>query len=96
MITKKDLVGQLAGFPIEVVEKMLERQYEYSGRRSVETFQESITGGFSWYNTTEGHTFWSRVINDKDFDLFFSKYPKRNDTIISINKSTKVKLNFKL
>ena len=26
MITEKDLIGQLKGFPIQVVEKMLERQ----------------------------------------------------------------------
>lgn len=101
MITEKDLVGQIAGFPIEVVEKMLERQKEQTGGENVEIFQEHVDaggsfGGFSWGKTIEGYDFWERIIRGGNFTLFFSEYPKRNDTIISINKSTKVKLNFKL
>lgn len=43
------------------------------------TFQTNITssgyGGFNWRATSEGHTFWSMVIEHKRFDLFFDKYP---------------------
>lgn len=102
MITKKDLIGDIADFPIEVVEKMLERQVKQRNKENVKVFQKDRTkddtnGGFTWRNTIEGYDFWTSVIREKKFDIFFSKYPQRKETnTISINKSTKVKLNFKL
>lgn len=95
MITKKDLVGEIEGFPTEVVEKMLDRQYEQKGIRDITHFQRSNMAGFEWYKSIEGHIFWQKVILERDFNRFFAKYPKRNN-IINVNKSTKVKLNFKL
>lgn len=59
MVTKKDLIGDIEGFPIEVVEKILER------------FQECRYKGFDW----EGKDFWSAVIKERDFDVFFKRYP---------------------
>lgn len=40
MITQKDLIRQLTGFPIEIVEKMLERQKEQGNKENVEVFQK--------------------------------------------------------
>lgn len=68
--------GQLTGFPQEVVEKMLERQFEQTKKRDVEVFERLITLGFVWNKTIEGGAFWSDVINNKNFDLFFERYPK--------------------
>jgi hypothetical protein len=73
--------GQLKGFPKEVVNKMLERQVEQGNELNKFVYEnENIAGrsdkGFTWQNTIEGHEFWSNVINKKDFDLFFQKYPK--------------------
>ena len=80
-VTTKDLIGDLKDFPIEVVEKMLEHQYKQIGKTDISIFQKKRcegTGGkgFSWPATIEGHYFWKRVIHDKNFDIFFERYPK--------------------
>ena len=73
--------GELANFPIEVIERMLDCQVEQGNPRDVKIFQENIDatleeGGFDWYGTKEELNFWCNVIIDKQFDLFFEKYPK--------------------
>lgn len=80
-VTTKDLIGDLKNFPIEVVEKMLEKQYKQTGERNIILFQEyrcsdTQRGGFSWYDTIEGLDFWENVIRYKKFDVFFERYPK--------------------
>lgn len=77
--------GEIADFPKEVVEKMLERQYEQTGKRDVSVFemyarQGQCGGGFYWRKTIEGHSFWVSVIEDKNFDTFFERYPKSGKT----------------
>ena len=76
-VTKEDLVGEITGFPIEVVQKMVERQVEQSGKPNVSVFQKSIFSGFLWKDTIEGTYFWDNVICNERFDLFFEKYPKK-------------------
>lgn len=81
--------GQLEGFPDEVVEKMLEYQVEQGNKKEVAVFESKKTAnywhnGFSWGKTKEGTSFWSRVIVNGNFALFFEKYPikpqkKHND-----------------
>lgn len=78
--------GQLKGFPKEVVERMLQHQVTQGNKKDVTVFETSIyngsdEGGFSWYNSSEGDSFWNRVIIDKNFDVFFEKYPKNNDMV---------------
>jgi hypothetical protein len=75
--------GDIAGFPPEVVELMLQRQYERRGRRDVAVFEECKSSGFSWADTPEGLGFWSKVINRKNFDLFFERYPRRSGSILN-------------
>lgn len=82
IVQYSDLVGNISEFPIEVVQKMVERSTEqelWSDGVGMTTFQSHITsagrGGFRWDATIEGHTFWSRVIEHKRFDLFFDLYP---------------------
>lgn len=81
-ITKQDLIGDIKDFPIEVVQKMVERQVEQGNKANVKVFQERVragsTGyGFEWSKTEEGRIFWEEVIGDKNFSLFFEKYPKQ-------------------
>lgn len=81
MITEKDLIGQLEGFPIQVVEKMLERQVQQGNIENVIVFQKNRSAdnsgrGFTWYHTPEGSDFWTLVISCKEFNTFFKKYPK--------------------
>ena len=73
--------GEIEGFPIEVVAKMLERQYEQCKVVDVSIFEDNkattaLASGFDWDLTAEGENFWDRVIEDRDFSEFFKKYPK--------------------
>ena len=73
--------GQLEGFPKEIVERMLECQVEQGNPRDVSIFERypnagQDLGGFNWRATIEGDDWWSKVIDDKNFDIFFLKYPK--------------------
>lgn len=36
------------------------------------------TKGFDWADTDEGYTFWYEVIFQRNFDVFFKRYPKDN------------------
>ena len=78
-LTEADLIGELKDFPIEVVEKMLEKQVEQGQKRDVTVFQRNrlaLTGGFDWSLTSEREKFWTDIIIRKNFDLFFVRYPK--------------------
>jgi hypothetical protein len=80
-VTKKDLIGDLENFPIEVVEKMLQNQYKQVNKIDITVFQkykrsDIQSGGFRWEDTIEGHNFWNDVIYYKKFDVFFERYPK--------------------
>nr|DAN88750.1 MAG TPA: hypothetical protein [Bacteriophage sp.] len=71
-ITKEDLIGQIASFPLKVVEAMVANQVRQGNPANVKVFQEKVDasfveGGFSWNKSTEGQFFWSKVINGKQF-----------------------------
>lgn len=73
--------GELKGFPSEIVEKMLEYQIQQRNEKDVSVLEENKyegkrEGGFYWKDTPEGILFWEKVIVEKDFNLFFEKYPK--------------------
>ena len=81
-VTEEDLIGKLEGFPIEVVQRMVDYQVEQGNKDDINVFQKtnylpSSSGGFTWDNTVEGFDFWDDVINGKEFDVFFKKYPKK-------------------
>lgn len=88
--------GQLKGFPSEVVEKMLERQVEQGNKRDVGVFEKidnagKYHGGFGWAITAEGADFWREVIGKRNFNLFFSRYPKE-DKFTPISEDTGKKI----
>jgi len=80
-LTKDDLIGDLEGFPIGVVVRMLEEQEKHGNEPDVTVFQKyngssKDVGGFYWQRTEAGKKFWSDVIGDYDFELFYEKYPE--------------------
>lgn len=84
-----DLTGEIAGFPIEIVQKMVEHQYAQCNRCCVEIFQAAankthLGGGFTWVSTPEGQDFWSAIIDRRNFDVFFEKYPRRKKLAIYV------------
>ena len=88
--------GDIKDFPPEVVELMLQRQFEQTGKRDVSLFEKDRTigkgvGGFTWDETIEDWVFWHNVIEDKKFQVFFEKYPKQS----LINSHIKTKQNDK-
>ena len=88
-VTEKDLIGNIVGFPIEVVEKMLEKQQIQKGYADIKILQDIISGAFQWATTSEGHIFWENVILRKDFNLFFQKYPKNIKYVYIYQDGTK-------
>ena len=71
-ITKEDLTGQIANFPLKIVEAMVANQIRQGNPANVNVFQEKVDasfveGGFSWNKSAEGQFFWSKVINGKQF-----------------------------
>lgn|SRR5574344_916969 len=85
-VKREDLIGDIEGFPIEVVQRMIECQVEQGNKADVSVFQNRKScsggsGGFEWCDTTERHDFWDKVILNRDFKIFFEKYPKENKEI---------------
>lgn len=83
-VEQSDLVGDIKDFPIEVVEKMIEEQVKQGNCPNVEVFQKNSAidvenGGFTWEQTDDGDDFWIEIIDNCNFDLFFEKYPKKNN-----------------
>lgn len=81
IVQYSDLIGNISEFPIEIVQKMVERSTEqgkWEDEIGMSTFQNHIssagTCGFGWNSTPEGHVFWRGVIELKRFDLFFDLY----------------------
>ena len=83
-VEQSDLIGAIADFPIEIVEKMIERQVQQGNKPDVKAFHrfassDAEEGGFNWKDTIEGVSFWDNVIGDNNFNVFFEMYPKHID-----------------
>lgn len=75
--------GRIEGFPMEVIAKILERQYEQTGKVDVKVFEKFRSnskedGGFRWECTPEGFDFWKEVLALEDFSAFFRLYPRED------------------
>lgn len=80
-LIKKDLIGDLRVFPMGVVVRMMEEQEKQRNKSNIKVFQNlsnqnKVGGGFNWDDSEAGYDFWSEVIGDKNFNLFFKKYSK--------------------
>lgn len=100
-VTQKDLIGELEGFPIEVVRRMLINQVSQGYAQDVNVFQRlrsAGVGGFLWYYTPEGPDFWSDVIDLRRWDIFFQRYPSEDFHGLNLTKTkplnTKHKIHF--
>lgn len=87
-VEQSDLIGAIADFPIEIVEKMIERQVEQGNKPDIKAFHRYVYkdakgGGFTWKNTIEGEMFWHEVIRNNNYNVFFEMYPKEIDGQIS-------------
>ena len=73
-------MNKIIGYPIEIVNRMLECQKNQGNDADLEVFKikgpdtNCNRGGFDWNRTSEGVKFWSRIFNKKDFNHFFHYY----------------------
>lgn len=59
-ITEKDMIGELEGFPVGIVVRMMEEQERQSTYPDIEVFQNDIFSafyGFVWEESTDGYDF---------------------------------------
>lgn len=76
--------GDIADFPVEIVNAMLDEQERQGNKRDVVVFElirfSAVScKGFKWEDTYDGLNFWERVIGRKDFAHFFARYPKAEE-----------------
>lgn len=88
--------GDLKGFPLEVIDKMIQRQVEQGNAPNVEIFEKRSTRddthkGFWWDGTEEKHDFWKDVILNKNFYLFFKKFPKTDEKELPLPRVIEVR-----
>lgn len=100
-ITKEDLVGQIAGFPLKIVEAMVANQVRQGNPANVKVFQDKVDasfveGGFSWNKSAEGQFFWSKVINGKQFPVDIVKPDKEVEPVKESPKEEIKKPAYKL
>lgn len=89
VVKESDLIGDIEGFPIEVVQKMVDYQYDKRHVCDVSVFQhraDAATYGFIWSETSEGWDFWNDVINRKRFYKFFDLYPIEDSKLPKCSK----------
>jgi hypothetical protein len=63
-VTKEDLIGQLAGVPLEVAQLMIEEQVLQGNEADVTVFQHSFIShknekGFDWNHSRQGDNRWT-------------------------------------
>lgn len=78
-IVEDDLIEDLKGFPIYIVNKMIEYQTDQGNDPDVDVFRYSASescenGGFDWDGTKEGFDFWEEIIEYRNFDHFLTIY----------------------
>ena len=90
-----DFDGAIKGFPHEVVAMMMAEQWNQGNAPNLEVFEKNAQnsrgdGGFNWNISPEGDGFWTQVIDDENWAVFYEKYPKENATL-SLKKDISVK-----
>lgn len=91
-VEQNDLIGAIKDFPIEVVQKMVKEQVKQGNKADVSVFHNDATsdvfdGGFDWSKTNDGYDFWTDVIVNDNFELFFKKYPKKPNLVYIVGDS---------
>ena len=74
-VTEADLQGEIADFPLHVVQAMCDEQVRQGNPFSPAVFQSQHEtdlnhGGFDWLQSKKGYDFWREIITSRHFDLF--------------------------
>lgn len=84
IVYPEDLVGDINGFPIEIVQHMVNEQVLQGNPPNITVFQKinyrnKNSKGFDWDLSKDGDSFWHKVIINRNFELYFEKYPKQTN-----------------
>ena len=93
MVTEKDCIEAIEGYPPHVVELMLDEQERQGNPRNVAVFQKKadagyFEGGFTWGKSVKGPMFWSSIHNGHKFDIAIPE-PKVEATKEAVSKVAK-------
>ena len=69
--------GQIDWLPDFIGEELMNQQELQGNKRDISVFEEDVTastndGGFEWKDTSQGNSFWVRVLLEKDINLFLA------------------------
>ena len=69
--------GQIDWLPDFIGEELMNQQVYRGFKRDISVFEEDVTastndGGFEWKDTSQGNSFWDRVLLEKDINLFLA------------------------
>lgn len=76
VVEKSDLIGQIEGYPIEVVQAMVDEQIRQGNKADVVVFQwdkKNLKDGFDWAYSPHGFKYWQSIIENEDLRLFYDK-----------------------
>jgi hypothetical protein len=78
IVKRKDIIGEITGYPIEIIQAAVDRGVEQGDDANIviRGLQCSASLGFSWAETPEGSRFWERIMCRHKFDIFFQRYPR--------------------
>ncbi len=81
IVTREDILGEIAGYPIEIIQAAVDRGVEQGkdANRVIRKLQYSTSSGFSWAGTPEGNRFWRQIMCEHKFYMFFQRYPRKFD-----------------
>ena len=69
--------GQINWLPDFIGEELMNQQELQGNKRDISVFENDVTastndGGFEWKYTSQGNSFWDRVLLEKDINLFLA------------------------
>lgn len=77
-INKDDIRGAIEGFPLEVVQKMIDltiKEEHTDVEGALKILCKTPWSGFTWSKTDEGNLFWYKVIDSHEWWRFYERYP---------------------
>lgn len=85
-VKNEDIIKDISSLPIEVIKEMITEQIRQGNEPNISIFQESRAscksqGGFSWEESKEGFEFWDEVLENENFNFFFTRYKKIDSTV---------------
>lgn len=77
-VVESDIYGAIKGFPLEVVQKMVEltiKEEHTVIEEALKIIRNTPWNGFTWAETDEGNLFWYKVIDRHEWWRFYERYP---------------------